>query len=70
MTITWEYLKQFHFNPPNILLSRKEKVQKEYDIHKKKNGMSIDNYIRNTILHNLRYKITINRFQDIYSISY
>jgi hypothetical protein len=62
MTISWKYLKQFHFNPPNILIPRKEKVQKKYDIHKEKIGMSIDNYILDTILHNLRYKITINRF--------
>ena len=62
MTISWKYLKQFHFNSPNILLPRKEKVQKKYDIHKEKIGMSIDNYILDTILHNLRYKITINRF--------
>ena len=62
MTISWKYLKQFHFNPPNILLPRKEKVQKKYDIHKKKIGMLIDKYILNTILHNLKYKITINRF--------
>jgi len=62
MTITWKYLKQFHFITPNIPLPRKEKVQKKYDIHKKKIGVSIDNYILDTILHNLRYKITINRF--------
>ena len=62
MTISWKYLKQFHFNPPNILLPRKEKVQKKYDIHKEKIGMLIDKYILNTILHNLKYKITINRF--------
>jgi len=62
MTISWKDLKQFHFNPPNILIPRKEKVQKKYDTHKKKIGMLIDKYILNTILHNLKYKITINLF--------
>jgi len=62
MSISWNDLKQYHFNPPNILLPRKEKVQKKYDVHKKKIGIPIDKYILNTILHDVKFKITINLF--------
>ena len=45
-----------------LIKMTKKQAERFYDIHKEKICMSIDNYILDTILHNLRYKITINRF--------
>ena len=62
MALSWNYLKQFHFNPPNMLFPREEKIQEKYNKHKEDIGISIDKYVIDTILKKDKYRITTNLF--------
>ena len=64
---SWNFLKQFNFNPPtDIILERTKKIQNEYDLYKK-NPLHILNLLQKLFINNDLFVLIKNRFP--YNIS-
>lgn len=63
---SWDFIKQFHNNPPSINIKRKKEIEEKYVLHKKKlkdKNINIEDYLDNLLFkNNFKYIITKNDF--------
>ena len=57
----WEFIKQFHMNPPNFQLKRSIETQKKYDNYKKEN-FNIDFFKKELFKNNCNWIVKKNNF--------